>query len=143
MRPIRQGDVILLPIKNIAGKKLSHLILAEGEVTGHSHRISQGKAELYEHEGILYLRVLTWTATLEHEEHHALDIPQGNWMVRIQREYAPQKQKSSVSIQKSNPEFRNNLISPTQKAQNLSPHPQATPKLRRVASKKNWRYVVD
>jgi hypothetical protein len=90
MQPIRQGDVILLPVEQVEGKNLSHLTLAEGEVTGHRHRISQGQAQLYENEGILYLRVLSDMATLTHEEHHALQIPQGNWMIRIQREYEPQ-----------------------------------------------------
>ncbi|NES87286.1 MAG: hypothetical protein F6K10_41540, partial [Moorea sp. SIO2B7] len=59
------------------------------EVTGHSHRISNGQAELYEKDGTLYLRVLSDTATLIHEEHKQIEIPQGNWMVRIQREYEP------------------------------------------------------
>lgn len=90
MQPIRQGDVILLPVEQIEGKNLSHLTLAEGEVTGHRHRISEGLAELYEKDGILYLRVLSDRATLTHEEHNAIQIPQGNWLIRIQREYEPQ-----------------------------------------------------
>jgi len=90
MQPIRQGDVILLPVSQIEGKNLPHLTLAEGEVTGHSHRISEGEAELYEQNGTLYLRVLSESATLNHEEHQAISIPQGSWMVRIQREYEPQ-----------------------------------------------------
>jgi hypothetical protein len=90
MQPIRQGDVILLPVQETQGQKLSHLTLAEGEVTGHSHRISEGQAELYEENGTLYLRVLSQEATLTHEEHKAISIPQGSWMVRIQREYEPQ-----------------------------------------------------
>ncbi len=89
MLPIRQGDVILLPVPQTEGNKLSHLTLAQGEVTGHSHRISDGKAELYERDGTLYLRVLSDAAVLTHEEHQAINIPQGNWMVRIQREYEP------------------------------------------------------
>ncbi len=42
MQPIRQGDVILLPVQQIEGQKLPHLTLAEGEVTGRKHRISNG-----------------------------------------------------------------------------------------------------
>ncbi|MFE1743763.1 hypothetical protein [Coleofasciculus sp. H7-2] len=96
MQPIRQGDVILLPLGQIEATKggetplLPHLTLAEGEVTGHKHRISDGQAELYEKDGTLYLRVFSETATLTHEEHKAISIPQGSWMVRIQREYEPQ-----------------------------------------------------
>lgn len=93
MKPIRQGDVILMPMQATSsemGKKLSHLTLAEGEVTGHRHRISNGQAELYEKDGTLYLRVLSDQATLTHEEHKPVQIPQGSWMVRIQREYEPE-----------------------------------------------------
>ena len=90
MLPIRQGDVILQYVQSIEGSKLSHLILAEGEVTGHSHRIGEGKAELYEQDGTLYLHVLSNAVTLIHEEHKAISIPQGNWMILIQREYEPE-----------------------------------------------------
>lgn len=90
MQPIRQRDVILLPIQQVEGEKLPHLILAEGEVTGHSHRISQGEALLYQKNDTLYLQVLSKIALLTHEEHQAISIPQGNWMVRIQREYEPE-----------------------------------------------------
>ena len=90
MKPIRQGDVLLQQVSDIQGTQLSHLTLAEGEVTGHSHRISSGEAELYEKDGTLYLRVFSEQATLTHEEHKAIDVPEGNWMVRIQREYEPE-----------------------------------------------------
>jgi hypothetical protein len=90
MRAIRQGDVILLPVQQVDGQKLPHLTLAEGEVTGHKHRISQGQAELLQKDGNLYLRVLSETALLIHEEHQAIPIPQGNWIVKIQREYEPE-----------------------------------------------------
>lgn len=93
MKPIRQGDVILMPMQQavaMGDKRLPHLTLAEGEVTGHRHRISDGKAELYEKDGVLYLKVLSESATLTHEEHKPIQIPQGNWMIRIQREYEPE-----------------------------------------------------
>ncbi|AKG21861.1 hypothetical protein [Calothrix sp. 336/3] len=90
MQAIRQGDVILLPTQEIQGQKLSHLVLAEGEVTGHKHRIAEGQAELYAKAGSLYLRVLSETAVLIHEEHAAIPIPHGTWQVQIQREYQPE-----------------------------------------------------
>ena len=64
MQSIRQGDVILVPVLEIEGQKLSHLTLAEGEVTGHKHRISDGQVELSEKDGTLYLRVFSDAATL-------------------------------------------------------------------------------
>lgn len=88
---LRQGDVILIPLATpVDGMKLPHLTLAEGEVTGHRHRISDGEAELSERDGVLYLKVLSPTAKLTHEEHHAIEVPQGAWQIRIQREYEPE-----------------------------------------------------
>lgn len=94
MKPLRQGDVLLTPASGLKTpklrQKLPHLVLAEGEVTGHRHRISEGVAELYQRDQTLYLKVLSETATLTHEEHQPIQIPQGTWMVRTQREYQPQ-----------------------------------------------------
>ncbi|MBL1174889.1 hypothetical protein [Pantanalinema sp. GBBB05] len=91
MQPMRQGDVILMPIpaNRATGQLIPHLTLAEGEVTGHRHRISEGSAELREQDGVMYLMVDSDTATLTHEEHKSIQIPQGAWMVRIQRQYEP------------------------------------------------------
>lgn len=90
---MRQGDVILIPATNsepdLEQFKASHLTLAEGEVTGHRHRITDGDAELYEKGSTLFLRVHSETATLGHEEHAAIQIPKGFWKVQIQREYVP------------------------------------------------------
>jgi hypothetical protein len=91
MQPLRQGDVILIPAsETLTGAKLAHLTLAEGEVTGHRHRITQGEAELYKRNETLYLKVLSPTALLTHEEHQAITISKGDWIVRIQREYEPE-----------------------------------------------------
>ncbi len=91
MQPLRQGDVLLIPTsETVKNTKLPHLTLAEGEVTGHRHRITQGEAELYAHAGTLYLKVLSPTALLTQEEHQPIAIPKGDWLVRIQREYEPE-----------------------------------------------------
>ena len=72
---LRQGDVLIIPSDtSVTGTKLPHLTLAEGEVTGHRHRISNGEAELFERHGVLYLKVLSPTATLTHEEHAQVTI---------------------------------------------------------------------
>ncbi|MBD1836191.1 hypothetical protein H6F61_26780 [Cyanobacteria bacterium FACHB-472] len=90
MQPLRQVDVLLIPAsETVTGVKLAHLTLAEAEVTGHRHRITQGEAELYAHAGTPYLKVLSPTALLTHKEHQPITIPKGDWMVRIQREYEP------------------------------------------------------
>lgn len=97
MQPIRQGDVLLLPTSELQGVTLPHLVLAEGEVTGHKHQISAGEVDLYQSVDRLYLQVRSQTATLSHEEHKTVEIPQGNWMIRIQREYVPEEERVYVS----------------------------------------------
>ena len=62
--------------------KRPNCVLAEGELTGHSHRIDQcGVAELHEHGGVLYLRVLAAEAKVVHEEHGPITLPRGLYTV--------------------------------------------------------------
>lgn len=85
----RQGDVIIKKVSEVKGKKLNHLTLAEGEMTGHSHKITEGEADLYEHEGTLFLKVKSEKAVLTHEEHKQVELPMGDFEINIQREYQP------------------------------------------------------
>ena len=83
----QQGDVIIQKVSEVKGKKLKHLTLAKGEVTGHHHTITEGEAELYDHEGTLFLRVNSEQATLTHQEHKPITLPKGDFIVRRVREY--------------------------------------------------------
>ena len=88
----RQGDVFLIAIPSIpSGRRESHeLVLARGEITGHSHRIKDPSvASACRVGGSLFLEVTGAKATLEHEEHGPIDLPRGTYEVRIQREYVP------------------------------------------------------
>jgi hypothetical protein len=70
MKIFRQGDVIIQAIERIEGNKIDRLILAEGEVTGDKHRISEGQAELYDRDGILLKMTCPSTKHI-----HALRVP--------------------------------------------------------------------
>jgi len=90
---LRHGDVLLEKVENTQPQndKLDHTVLALGEVTGHSHQITSGQAVLYEHSDDQKLLVVeSKSAQLTHEEHAAITVPQGTWIVRIQREYQPE-----------------------------------------------------
>jgi hypothetical protein len=94
MQLYRHGDVLVGGVAEIPAdaKKLDKLILAYGEVTGHTHRIEDPTtAEMFEHEGLLYLRVIAPLARLVHEEHNPIELPQGTYRVWQQREYTPQR----------------------------------------------------
>lgn len=87
----RHGDVLIIPCdpKDVKGKEDKKLTLAEGEVTGHSHQITKGKAKLFRFDNKMYLRVQSKIAMLTHEEHKALELPQGDYEIKIQQDYEP------------------------------------------------------
>jgi hypothetical protein len=71
-------------------KKRGNLILAYGEITGHSHRVADPRtAETFELDGQVYLKVTAPKALLVHEEHATIELPQGIYRVWQQREYSP------------------------------------------------------
>ena len=91
---IVQGDVFLHPAVMPKGavraqRKPRGWVLAEGEHTGHAHAVVDDGAELYEADGVLYLRVDGEEVALRHEEHKPVFIPKGDWRVGIVREYDP------------------------------------------------------
>ena len=89
----RHGDVLIAAINEIpADASPKHgAVLALGEITGHSHRFAdpQGVA-LWDSGGQLFVTVKTATATIIHEEHNPITLPQGTYRVWMQREYTPQ-----------------------------------------------------
>jgi hypothetical protein len=81
----RQGDILLVASSMpVQATRLSHRVLAHGEVTGHKHEVADGV--LFEHQGVMYLQTSQPTA-LNHEEHATITIPEGTYQVIRQREY--------------------------------------------------------
>ena len=90
----RHGDVLVRKVDAIPAqaKKRPHLTLAEGEITGHCHRIAEkDAARLHEVAGERFLEVYGDEATLIHEEHGPITLTQGCYRVWQQREYSPQE----------------------------------------------------
>jgi hypothetical protein len=88
----RQGDVFFATTKLIPADATRRPggMLVEGELTGHSHRLARPEtAEVFELEGVLFLRVPNET-TVVHQEHHAITLPRGTYRVWGQREYSPE-----------------------------------------------------
>jgi hypothetical protein len=89
----RQGDIYFVSVTSAptGAVLLPHCVLAEGEMTGHSHRIKEpGAAELLESADERFLRVLAASATVVHPEHAPVILPEGTYRVLRQREYTPQ-----------------------------------------------------
>jgi hypothetical protein len=90
----RQGDVFIITSDDLPdGLKPRPPVLAEGEVTGHAHRLQAGSLAqvLGDGAGGLFLSVEGEDATIIHEEHGPVTVPRGSYVVRIQREYHPKE----------------------------------------------------
>jgi hypothetical protein len=90
----RQGDVFLIATSKLpaAGRAERRPVLAEGEITGHAHRLQDpSSGQVFSVGSDLYLEVLADTATVVHEEHGPVTLPRGGYGIRIQREYSPQE----------------------------------------------------
>lgn len=84
----RHGDVIVKPTSDkIQGEKLDKPILALGEVTGHSHQITEGIASVFKYNEKTYLKVISEYAMLTHEEHAKIKLPMGDYEFFIQQEW--------------------------------------------------------
>lgn len=106
---VRQGDVLLVPVKSIPEGLRSDnpqkCILAFGEVSGHHHRFEGGHVTAFYKEGdtgepisggprlrgsatdIAFINVPEDGADLVHEEHTAITVAAGLYEVRRQREF--------------------------------------------------------
>lgn len=91
---LRQGDVFIIATEDLpAGLRPRPPVLAEGEVTGHAHRLKAGaRAQvLADAGGGLFLDVHDAGVDIVHEEHGPITVPRGRYIVRIQREYHPKE----------------------------------------------------
>lgn len=99
---LQQGDVLLEKVIQLPSNKsrLNHLTLAEGEVTGHAHRVEvldgdTGIAELFrEEKGNMYLSVKNGQVTLTHEEHGNITLEEGIYKIGIVQEYDYETEES-------------------------------------------------
>lgn len=90
----RQGDVFIIATDRLPKDlKVRPPVLAEGEVTGHAHRVKSGTTAqvLVDAAGGMFLDVADKEATILHEEHGPVTVPRGQYVVRIQREYHPKE----------------------------------------------------
>lgn len=101
----RQGDVFVMTApedgvlsakeqatrewKEVPRDSLGRVVLQAGKVTGHNHAIAAKGAKLLRAPGIndALLIVEGEGAKLVHEEHATIEIPDGRYVVRVQREW--------------------------------------------------------
>ena len=95
MKQLRQGDVLLQQVTEVPATAIHEppqrgkIVLALGEVTGHSHTIDADAADWWKDGGDDYVSVITSTNGT-HQEHGPLPLEAGEKFIKIQqREYTP------------------------------------------------------
>ena len=87
----RQGDILFVRAKSIPkGLKVkAGGVIAEGEKTGHMHRLVDGT--LYDDAKLgMFIEVKAEKASVTHNEHKTITLEKGLYTVKRQREYEPQ-----------------------------------------------------
>jgi hypothetical protein len=88
----RQGDIYIESVRCLpegATKQFS-TVLADGELTGHSHRILDFRTASVFHLGVeMFVDVTADRAEVVHEEHGTIALNRGVYRVWRQREYDP------------------------------------------------------
>lgn len=94
MEYFQQGDVLIKKIDEMPKKvkKLKTTVIAEGEATGHAHRII-GDGSLYVLGQTMFLQAKA-EVELKHEEHDPIKIPPGVYAIDNVREFDHFKQES-------------------------------------------------
>ncbi len=91
----RQGDIFFVKLDQKldfdGATTLKNGVIARGETTGHTHRVSKASlaagAVLYLLGREMYLRSPEAGATIVHEEHGPIQLPAGTYAVANQREF--------------------------------------------------------
>ena len=88
----RQGDIYIESVRCLpegATKQFS-TVLADGEITGHRHRILDFRtASVFSVGNEIFVDVVAERAEIVHEEHGTIELNRGVYRVWRQREYDP------------------------------------------------------
>lgn len=83
---IRQGDILFTKVdKQVTGKPVKQIVVAEGEFTGHHHVLIAETDSVVLGDKTLF--AVKGKAKLVHPEHDTINFPDGTWMVSNEREW--------------------------------------------------------
>src|SRR5688572_4428024 len=88
----RHGDVVVVRDDNApTDGKDAKGVVAEGEATGHAHRVSRAKAKIVV-DNLLERTVIVarGVGLLSHEEHKTNPLPRGKYRTGIQKQESPE-----------------------------------------------------
>lgn len=86
----QHGDVLIERVGEIPmtakKQKTKSIVLAEGEVTGHTHVVTTPGVESFVEDAMMYIKsIIPWE--VRHEEHGPIEIPPGIYKIGRVREY--------------------------------------------------------
>ena len=92
---IRHGDCYLKPITKLPDNlnKIDGTTIAYGEITGHSHRFENGLVQLFKDTNNQTYINVKQKSELVHEEHNAIEVLPGTYVLTMEREMNPFEQK--------------------------------------------------
>jgi hypothetical protein len=88
----RQGDIYIESVRCLPEGAIKQFstVLADGELTGHRHRILDFRtASVFDARGEMFIDVVADRAEVVHEEHATIELNCGVYRVWRQREYDP------------------------------------------------------
>ncbi len=88
----RQGDIYIEWVRCLPEGAIKQFstVLADGELTGHRHRIRDFRtASVFDARGEMFIDVVADRAEIVHEEHGTIELNRGVYRVWRQREYDP------------------------------------------------------
>src|SRR5688572_18032551 len=94
----RHGDVVLVKAVRCKTEGKPTPVLAEGELTGHAHRVDGATAKRIAGQTVQRLLSVAKNAVakVDHEEHKAQPIPAGTHRIGIQAQWTPEGLKRVV-----------------------------------------------
>ena len=88
----RQGDIYIESVRCLPEGAIKQFstVLADGELTGHRHRILDFRtACIFQARDEIFIDVVAERAAIVHEEHGTIELNRGVYRVWRQREYDP------------------------------------------------------
>ena len=94
----RQGDLLFTPVKRVKGKLQKNNIIAYGEMTGHTHQLTEGRVYNDSKKKEKYVEIVGRPTPIIHEEHKPIVLEPGKYKVTRQREYKPAKRRAQAVV---------------------------------------------
>lgn len=92
----QQGDILFFKVSDFEGiekkeinSKNGYKVIAEGEASGHFHKVKADYAELYQEKNdpeCMLLELLKKSKVV-HEEHDSIDLPKGKYVIKRVQDY--------------------------------------------------------